>query len=565
MSLFGSIQLANNSLRANQIGLQVTGQNIANANTPGYIREEAVFTPAPTQRLGHLLLGLGVEVSAIVQKVDRFLEERLRGATSERAGVEVEEQTYLELETFYAELGETDLSTALTQFFNSIHAVADEPESSVARKLAILRGGTLAQDINGLAKHVGEVRSDLNQRVANSVDDINRLVEEVRLLNIRIAEAEGSDTSASEAVGLRDQRQNALTNLAKLVDITVTEQENASVSVFLGGDYLVLEGVSRTVKATEYSDRGLQVFELRLEESNSLLQINGGEVAGLVKSRDDVLGGFLDQLDSFASALVYEFNRVFSSGQGRTGFQSVTSESSVNSTTAALDAAGLSFTPTNGSFQILVRNTRTGLTETNEIPVDLNGLDGDITLADLAAAIDAVDGLDASINSSNQLTITRNSTDLDFSFANDTSGILTALGINTFFTGEDARTIGINDVVANDALKFAASRNGVDEDSEIAVELAGFAQKALDSEDGLTLYGLYERMTANVAQGSSVAHAVAEGARVFEDQLRGQSLAISGVSIDEEILRMIRYQRSFQASARYIAALDELLQLLVSI
>ncbi len=105
----------------------------------------------------------------------------------------------------------------------------------------------------------------------------------------------------------------------------------------------------------------------------------------------------------------------------------------------------------------------------------------------------------------------------------------------------------------------------MDEDSDIAVELAGFAQKALDSEDGLTLYGLYERMTANVAQGSSVAHAVAEGARVFEDQLRGQSLAISGVSIDEEILRMIRYQRSFQASARYIAALDELLQMLVSI
>jgi flagellar hook-associated protein 1 FlgK len=565
MSLFGSIQLANNALRANQIGLQVAGQNIANANTPGYIREEAIFSPAPTQRLGRLLLGLGVEVTAIIQKVDRFLEERLRGATSERSGGEIEEQTYLELEALYGELGETDLSTALTQFFNAIHDVADEPESSVARNFAILRGGTLAQNINGLANHVGQVRSDLNQRVENSVDDINRLIEEVRLLNVRIAEAEGSDTSASEAVGLRDQRQNALTNLSKLVDINVQEQETGTVSVFLGGDYLVLEGVSRSVKATQYSDRGLQVYELRLEQSDSLLQINGGEVAGLIKSRDDVLGGFLDQLDNFASALVYEFNRVYSSGQGRTGFQSVTSESSVDSTTAALDAAGLSFTPTNGSFQILVHNKRTVLKETNDILVNLNGLDDDATLEDLAAAIDAVDGISASINGSNQLTITSDSTDLDFAFANDTSGILTALGINTFFSGDDARTLGVNSVVANDALKFAASRNGVDLDSDVAVELAGFAQKALDSENGLTLYGLYERMTANVAQGSSVAHAVAEGARVFEDQLRGQSAAISGVSIDEEILRMLRYQRSFQASAKYIAALDELLQILVAI
>ncbi|MEX2137914.1 MAG: flagellar hook-associated protein FlgK [Pirellulales bacterium] len=565
MSLFGSIQLANNALRANQIGLQVAGQNIANANTPGYIREEAIFSPAPTQRLGRLLLGLGVEVTAIVQKVDRFLEERLRGATSERSGVEVEEQTYLELETRYAELGVTDLSTALTQFFNALHDLADEPESSVARNFVILHGGNLARNVNRLAGHVGQVRSDLNQRVENSVGDINRLIEEVRVLNIRIAEAEGSDTSASEAVGLRDQRQTALTNLAKLVDISVQEQENGTASVFLGGDYLVLDGISRSVKATEYSDRGLQVFELRLEESDSLLQITGGEVAGLIKSRDEVLGGFLDELDNFASALVYEFNRVYSSGQGRTGFQSITSESSVDSTTAALDAAGLSFTPTNGSFQILVHNTTTGLTETNDIPVDLNGLDGDVTLADLAAAIDAVDGISASINSSNQLTITSDSTDLDFAFANDTSGVLTALGINTFFTGDDARSIGINSAVADDSQKFAASRNGVDLDNEIAVELAGFAQQALDSENGLTLYGLYERMTANVAQGSSVAHAVAEGARVFEDQLRGQSAAISGVSIDEEILRMLRYQRSFQASAKYIATLDELLQVLVAL
>ncbi len=86
MSLFSSIQLANNALRAMQIGLQVTGQNIANANTPGYIREEVVFSPARTQRIGNLLLGLGVEVEGVIQKIDRFLENRLRLAGSDRAG-----------------------------------------------------------------------------------------------------------------------------------------------------------------------------------------------------------------------------------------------------------------------------------------------------------------------------------------------------------------------------------------------------------------------------------------------------------------------------------------------
>ena len=85
MSLFSSIQMAGNSLQATQIGLQVTGQNIANANTPGYSREQAIFTPAGSQRQGNLILGLGVKVQAIKQQVDTFLEQRLRNSNSDVA------------------------------------------------------------------------------------------------------------------------------------------------------------------------------------------------------------------------------------------------------------------------------------------------------------------------------------------------------------------------------------------------------------------------------------------------------------------------------------------------
>jgi flagellar hook-associated protein 1 FlgK len=139
MSLFSSIQLANNSLRANQIGLQVTGQNIANANTPGYIREEVVLSPAPTQRLGNVSLGLGVEVTGVIQKIDHYLEQRLRNATSERVAGAIEEQTYLELEVIYGELSDTDLSTAISDFFNSIQEIATQPESAPNRRIAVER------------------------------------------------------------------------------------------------------------------------------------------------------------------------------------------------------------------------------------------------------------------------------------------------------------------------------------------------------------------------------------------------------------------------------------------
>lgn len=86
MSLFSSLQLTSNALPAQSIGLQVLGQNIANVNTPGYSSATTVFTPAPTQRVGNLLLGLGVEVDSIKQIVDEHLNSRLRAATADRVG-----------------------------------------------------------------------------------------------------------------------------------------------------------------------------------------------------------------------------------------------------------------------------------------------------------------------------------------------------------------------------------------------------------------------------------------------------------------------------------------------
>ena len=137
MSLFSSIQLANNALRATQVGLQVVGQNIANVNTPGYIREEVILSPAPTQQVGSLLLGLGVEVEGIVQKIDHFLSGRIRNAESDRARAEVQEETYLQLESLIGELSNTDLSTSLNEFFSSINEILSQTESVAVRNLAV--------------------------------------------------------------------------------------------------------------------------------------------------------------------------------------------------------------------------------------------------------------------------------------------------------------------------------------------------------------------------------------------------------------------------------------------
>ncbi|OHB65929.1 MAG: flagellar hook-associated protein FlgK [Planctomycetes bacterium RBG_13_63_9] len=565
MSLFGSIQIAANSLRASEIALQVIGQNIANANTPGYIREEVVLSPAPTQRRGHLLLGLGVEVEAVVQKIDLYLEERLRASVSDRMDAETQESSYMRLETLIGELTDTDLSTMLTSFFSSIAEVLNDHQSVSARQLVVLQGNQLAVEMNRLADRARDIRSDMNDQVINMADSINRLTEEIRLLNVRIANAEGGNISASDAVGLRDQRLVALENLAKLVRTDVREQPSGGVAVYCGGDWLVFEGTSREVEAVLESAPGFSAAEIQLVDTRDSLDVTSGELRGLLDSRDEIMTGFLDRLDEFARTFAFEFNKLYSQGQGLTGYQELTAENSVDADDLALSEVGLPFTPASGSFELMVYNTQTDITQTTDVLIDLNGIGHDTTLADLATMLDAVDGISSEVTISGKLTITSDSADQQFAFRGDTSGVLAALGLNTFFSGSTAADLGINSVVEQDPATFAASSGGIGADAKNAEVLAGFIDMDLKSHGGASLAVLYDRLTGETTQSSSIARAVADGARVFEETLRGQKLATSGVSLDEEAVRMIAFQRAYQASARYITVLSELFEITVNL
>ncbi|MFI4877060.1 MAG: flagellar basal body rod C-terminal domain-containing protein, partial [Blastopirellula sp. JB062] len=248
-------------------------------------------------------------------------------------------------------------------------------------------------------------------------------------------------------------------------------------------------------------------------------------------------------------------------------YQSITSEFIIDDSQTAepLDQAGLSYSPQNGSFRIYTQNSQTGLTNTTDISVKLNGLSDDTSLQDLAAAISEIEGLTASISLDGHFQIESDSPNVEFAFGDDTSGVLAALGIGTFFTGTSASTIGIHQAIKTDPSKFAASKNGIGVDTENAVELAGFLDRPLDSRNGQTLDEVYGQLVGEVTQSASVAKAVAEGYRVFKETLDGQKLGLSGVSLDEEAVNLMTYQRQFQAASRLISVIDELLEVLVNL
>jgi flagellar hook-associated protein 1 FlgK len=412
---------------------------------------------------------------------------------------------------------------------------------------------------------VRQIRKDVNGTIVGAASDINRLTTEIAKLNVQIVSVEAGSAGISDAGGLRDQRSAALAALAKIIGIRTTEQESGSITVYSNGDYLVYDGSARPVNVVYSEDRGLVAAAIHIVDSDSPIETSSGSLTGLYAARDEVLGGFLDQLDDFTKKLIFEFNKVFSGGQGLTGYSSIESEHKVTDTDSPLDSAGLPFTPVNGTFQVLVQNKRTGLVSTTDIRVDLNGLGEDTSLEDLVDQLNAVDGLSAEINAQGGVRIAADSPVLEFSFANDTSGVLAALGVNTFFSGEGAIGIGVNATVRNDPSKFAASSSGIGADTENAVALAGLSTQPLESTGGLTLTEYYERFTADIFQASAVVQGINEGFETFRATLEGQQLGISGVNVDEQAIKMLQLQRAFQASARLVSTLNDLLDTLVNL
>ncbi|MFW6169870.1 MAG: flagellar hook-associated protein FlgK [Planctomycetota bacterium] len=563
MKLYSTMQLAKNALFAAQTGIQVASNNIANADTPGYVRQRAILTPSETQKLGTLVAGSGVRVDGIVRQVDEHLQERMRYALSDMDHGKAQESVYVQLESAIGELSESDLSTALNEFFSSLDDVLNQPEDSSVRGLAVLQGSRLAEAIQGLDRRVSDLRTMTNDRVVDAAGEMNELIQQIATLNSDIIGIERGGAITSDAVGLRDKRDKALEELAGYVNIKVKEQASGGVNVFVGGNYLVFDGATQLVRTVEQTDRGHLVDEPRLSKTDAPLEASSGELAGLLAGRDQVLGKFMDDLDSFTRSLIFEFNKLHSSGQGLSGLTTFRSEHRIDDVTQPLDEAGLEFTPVHGAFQVQVLNKDSGLTTTSEVEVQLSGMADDTTAESLVASLDAIAGLSAEIEPNGKVLLESESSDLEFAFGDDSSGVLAALGINTFFTGSMGADIQVQDTLKEDPAKLAFSSGGVGHDSRNGEQLAQMLTMPLESRDGASLESIYQEWMGATAQESSLAQAIAEGHQSFHATLEAEHLGLSGVGLDEEAINMMNFQRNYQAAAKIVSTISELLETLL--
>ena len=455
---FSAFEIGRRALRAQQLGIAVTGQNIANVNTPGYARQQLLLAPAPPSGTGSIQIGMGVVVEGVRAMRDRFIEARLQRETAIAGRLNAERDTFSIIENAFGDPTNGGIQQALTNFFGAFRDLEANPTSVPLRTSVIARAVELANAFHQTRARLLSVYQDVQSEMSSLVDEVNRVAAQVADLNRQIAANSGAGTDTS---ALEDQRNEAIKRLAELVGVSATENPNGMVTLtFSDGRALVLND-----RAFELGMIGVPNGVPTMTLDGQAITIDSGRIGGLLNAVGAV-DGHLTALDDLAATFAARVNQLHTSGEDLDG-----------------NAGGVLFVAAN-AMPINAAN----------IAVDQNLQNNPRRV--VAAAAGAGSG-DASVARA---------------IANLISDSTQTVGTRTgSFTSIYASIV----TDAGDMLRTA--------------------------EDNLA------------AQQAIVA------------QVTAQRESVSGVSLDEEAINLLQYQRAYEAAARFLKVADEMTQTLIAL
>ena len=563
MSLNGALQVGRSSIMASQTAMQVAGNNMANASTPGFSRQSVRFATTIPQNWGNnQTIGTGLQVTRIARTVDTALQSRMRTALSDENGAAVDQRFLLAVESVRNELGDANLSSRLNAFFSAFSELANNPNDEALRSVVVQQSSGLAGAIRDLRKDQVDVRVEIDRSLESAVRAADDLITQIADLNVQIGRNELGGT-AGPANELRDRRDSLINELAQFLPISTLEQPNGMIDISVESQPLVQGSLARGVKITVDTVGGELTTRFRVKNDGTLLTPDGGQIGALLRQRTDTVEPAIESLDTLTRELMFQVNKVHSQSQGQIGITSVTGLNRITSSTTALSQTEIPFEMRNGAFELHVKSLATGLRTTVVIAVD----PATATLTDLRNAINAAvpaGTATASITADNTLRLDANA-GYELSFANDTSGVLAGLGINSLFGGYDAKTIEVNAQILGDPRLLSVGRDHVAGSNGGALAIAALSTQQIESLGGRSIRGFWTAETTALGVRAEAAINRADSTKLVRESLDSQVQAMSGVSIDEESINMLAYQRQFQAAARFITIIDETIQQLLAL
>lgn len=309
MSIYG---IAVSALNAAQAGLTTTSNNIANANTPGYSRQQIVQAAMLPQNTGSGYLGQGVNVTTVVRRYDQFLGAQVLEAQTQSSNLNTQLGLAQQVSNL---LGGTNggLTPSMQDFFTAVNAVANAPQSVPARQTMIGSAQSLVNGFQTMNQSLNQIRDGLNGQITSSVAQINSYATQIASLNDKIVQMQANNPNQPPN-DLLDQRDQLINQLSQQIRVSTIKQGNGSMDVFIGnGQSLVLGNQTTTLQAVPSTTdpTALEVAYTNNGTVNRIQQssLQGGSLGGYISFRQTMLDPAINALGRIAMGFASTFNQ----------------------------------------------------------------------------------------------------------------------------------------------------------------------------------------------------------------------------------------------------------------
>ena len=551
-NIFSVLNTAKLGLQTNQVAIEVTGQNIANVQTEGYSRQEVTLEASRPRRVGLAFLGTGVRVTSITRDFDQFLFNQILGESSTLGNFDIRNTFFQRLETILNETGGVGLNNALSEFFTAFDDLASNPTNLAARTAVRSTAGALATVFNRLGTSLFQQRLNLDNAVTAEVTEINGILNEISKLNGSILKIENGRFEAND---LRDQRDLLVKQLSEKLDVQLIDTNDNNTTLTLsGGTPLVLgTTVFQLSAGTNPDNRGFK--DILVDDGiggtiNVTNEIRDGELRGLLDMRDVETQGLIDQLDRLAAGLIGQVNSVHLQGIGLDG-------SSGNIFFQNLTPTVITSSQNLGTAVVTATNASPSTVNVDKFQIQFDGF-GFFDVFNLTTNQTVATGLavGGTVNIANGLAVTT------------TAGAVAGDTANISVSEDAAVNMALASTVLNDLDKIAAGLSGPG-DGQNALDISNLQSSLVFSAGAFTpgagsstFDDFFNSIISGLGTGSRSAQTILLQQEGITLQLNIQRESISGVSLDEEFINLIKFQQAFAASARMVTVVEEIFDVL---
>lgn len=548
------LDIAKKSLLVNQAAMNVTGNNIANVNSKGYNRQETILSPTESYTYAGAYFGSGVDLKEVRRVYDKYLVNQFNLETSNLGKLDEKKSTLERIESFLASSEENGLGSAITNFFNSLQELANDPSSSSTRSVLLSEGTYLGDLFHSVDTELDNIAKNIDFSAKGIINEINSIAERIAKLNKEIANIE---TSGLKANDLRDDRDLLLNDLSSKIDVTSFEDDSGQITIMLnGGKALVNRTTNWSLKTEpDYSDENILTVKY-VGNGNTGIditdKIQSGKLKGLLEVRNETIKKYESKIDTLAYSIINEMNILHQTGTGIDG-------STGNLFFNEISPSGFESRDNVGNAKIssLQVTSASSLTYDNYQIIFSSSSSFDIYNSTTKQYL----------STGNSYTSGEN---IDFeglrAVIEDSGGIPSKGDIFYITPGKGAaEKIDINSALIADTDKIAAGATSSPGDNENALKMAELQfSSILDSGHSSfeEYYGNILSDLGNEVLLSTDEYNTQEGLSIV---LKERIDSKSGVSLDEELGNLLKYQHSYQASAKLISVASELLDTLVNL